>query len=157
MLERNAPTRFQGRIATVIAIVRENQPWLEEVIKVRDKLNHFQEGGVPYEFFKVRKLLRDDQEVVVAPMWNEATSVRDALGDVWRKLMCFSESFIGFTLYLRLKPYWGVVYTRIEDEGETESDEEAEDARWKFELDRDALSSEVMSYDQRVGKKLKAT
>jgi hypothetical protein len=129
---------IQEGIAMVVDIIRQNQPWLQEVISLRDRISHFQKGGVPYEFFTVRKTIRGPKEVVLVPMWGDET-VRDALGGVWRKLLCFCEAFIGFTLYLRLKPYWGVRYTHIEDEGETESDEAREDERWAFVLDFEAL------------------
>ena len=132
--------RYPERIALVIDIVRSNQSWLADVIDVRDRSNHFQRGGVSYEYFQVKKVVRNGHEAILVPMWNEAESVRDVLGHAWRKLLCFCEAFIGFTLYLRLKPYWGVQYRHIEDEGETEASEDALDSRWRFELDLNAIT-----------------
>lgn len=134
MLERNTPKRFREDMPYLSDMIRENQWWLEDVIRIRDKVNHCKDGGLHYEFFRVRKVERDGTELVIVPMWTETMSVREAIGAVWRKLMCFAEEFIGYTLYLRLTAYWEVLYTRIEDEGESEADDEAEDVRWRFEV-----------------------
>jgi hypothetical protein len=139
LLENNTPERFADRMPVVCDLIRWNQDWLQEAIDLRDKVNHFQRGGVPYQYFRVHKEERDAQEVVRVPMWTESETVRDVLGDIWRKLMCFCEAFIGATLYMRLQPYWGVRYEHHEDEGEWEADDEAEDRRWEFTLDIEAI------------------
>lgn len=139
MLERNAPKEFAAGIPLLCDMIRWNQRWMQETIDIRDKTNHFKDGGVPYEYFRVAKDERDGQEVLVVPMWSKDVTARDALGGVWRKLICLCEEFIGFTLYLRLK-FWMFRYTRIEDEGECYVDEEMEDPRWEFMPDFESMT-----------------
>jgi hypothetical protein len=141
MLEHNAPKRFAARIPVVCDLIRRNQPWLQVVIDLRDKVTHSQRGGIPYQFFRVDKIECDGEEVVRMPMWTPDQSVSDALSGIWRKLLCFCELFIGATLYMRLRPHWEVRYTHHEDEGEWEVDEEAEARRWAFTVNFEAFGA----------------
>lgn len=140
-LKSNGPKRFQESIPFLCDLISRNQPWLQEAIDLRDKVNHFQRGGVPYKFFRVDKVERGGKEVVRVPMWTEEESVSEALSDIWRQLVCFTETFIGATLFMRLTPYWSVKYTHNEDEGEWEADDEAENRRWEFTVNLDALGA----------------
>lgn len=136
MLENNTPKKFEKHIRVICdRVIRRNQDWLQLTIDLRDKVNHYLEGGVPYQFFRVRKVRRGNREVIVVPMWSKVQTLRQALEIVWCRLMCLCEEFIGFTVFLRLKPYWEVKYRHIEDESDTN--------RWGFTLNREALNESL--------------
>ncbi len=122
-LQRNTPKKYADKIAVICdKVIRPNQGWLQVVIDIRDRINHLIEGGVAFEHFRIRKIVRDGVEHVVVPKWSDEQPVREALEITWRRLMCLCEEFIGFILFLRIKPGLGVAYRHVEDE--------TGDARW---------------------------
>ena len=80
-----------------------NKDWLDTVIDMRDRVNHYLEGGLPIEHFNVRKVTRNDKQKVIVPMWSTSQTLRSALEVVWARLISFCEDFIGIFLFARLR------------------------------------------------------
>jgi hypothetical protein len=76
---------------------------IEQIVDARDKINHYIEGGIPYEQFAVIGIR--DKGVVThqVPMWNYEQPMVDFMEIIFNNHMRFCESFIAFFLVPYLK------------------------------------------------------
>jgi hypothetical protein len=94
-----------------------NADLLNTMIDARDRMNHFQRGGVHFGRFAVRKVAAGADARVEVPMWSSNQTIRAAMIVVWRRLLCFVEEFMGMFYFLALRPGLSFAYRHIEDEG----------------------------------------
>lgn len=96
-------------------ILGTNGQWLKVVIDARDRVNHFQDGGISFETFLVRKIRRNGVEGVVVPMWTPQEQIHDSLNFTWGRLVSLVEDFVGGFLGLRLKPGLALFHNAVPD------------------------------------------
>ena len=101
-LENNIPKKHKKQVKHMKKMLLDrNAVWLGDIITVRDKINHFIEGSVPFEYFGVHRL---PDESIKVPMWSSDQKLSAALEVVWDNLIKFTEDFIAMFLFLRHKP-----------------------------------------------------
>lgn len=101
-LENNVPKKHKAEVEGIKEMfLKRNETWLRDFIEVRDRVNHFVEGGLPLEKFGVNRL--PDGSITV-PMWHVNQPVVDAMDIIWNNLLRFSEDFVAAFLYFRRKP-----------------------------------------------------
>ena len=101
----NLPEKWKSHgeaIETVI--LNKHRPWLDIAIEARNRLNHFQDGGLDYRALLVFKRLDGADEHIVVPIWGDDITVRKYIEQTWYHLFMLIEEFsIGF-LSMRFKP-----------------------------------------------------
>jgi hypothetical protein len=101
-LENNLPREQRTLSRKMSKIVfGQHRTWLNDVIKARDKVNHFIEGGLRFEHFGVHKI---PDGTVLVPMWNDEQTLGEAMQAIWENLIRFTEDFLAMFLFLRRKP-----------------------------------------------------
>ncbi len=108
-LENNMPKRFKNAAAGFAQLlVRDHQSWLEVTVALRDRINHFLEGGVRIEQFSIYVTRNGDAQEAHTPMWSKDQTVRQALEVIWTNLFRYVEQFIG--TFLSLRQHHGFVF-----------------------------------------------
>jgi len=104
-----APEKYGPGIAVIERhLFGENQKkWLDATIEARDKITHYQRGGVPPEAFAV---FVDTNGDVHLPEWATGQTVERFMEVVWPALVFYVEDFLALFLALRLRP--GTVFVR---------------------------------------------
>ncbi len=88
----------------------DHRPWLEVAISARDRLNHYQDGGLDDKAFLVAKTTVNGEEKVIVPHWIEDMTVRDYMNHTWHNLFSLIEQFtVGF-LVMRFKEGIGFIH-----------------------------------------------
>ena len=87
--------------------------WLEATIDARDRITHYQRGGIPVEAFEV-VVVGDD---VRLPEWAPGQTIEQFMEVIWSALVRYVEDFLALFLALRLKP--GTVFALKSVEGLT--------------------------------------
>jgi hypothetical protein len=99
---RNLPKDKQRIVEGLIKYLFErSQEWLTLTIDARDKVNHFLDGGIPFENFSV--LYRGEPSAIRVPMWSPDMSVDSFMEVCWYNLLVFVEDFIASMMYFKLK------------------------------------------------------
>jgi hypothetical protein len=86
----------------LIKLIGDNQGWLDHAISVRDRMNHFQHGGVSLQNFTVHVRIEKGEEKVWTPRLHESQTVRELLDVLMNNVVEFVEVFCGFALLPRL-------------------------------------------------------
>jgi len=102
-IKNNVRGDYANMGKAVIYIIRQNQPWLEMTIEARDKINHFLNGGINFEFFTVQLIKNSEREQLRVPMWSNEQSIRQFMEIVWNNLFRFCEAFVVSWITFRLK------------------------------------------------------
>lgn len=102
-LKRNVPSADAERLKDLPDLFSGFEPWLDEVITLRDRVNHGLDGGLEFEWMDVRLEETDNSNRLVVPMWSDTVTLREALEVFWGRLLAFVEQFTGAIVFLRLK------------------------------------------------------
>jgi len=86
---------------------------IEMVVEMRDKINHFVTGGIPYENFRVVGIRQGEKVEYQVPMWREEQTISDFMSVVFHNHLKFCEDFIVFFFHLYLKPGWGFLHRPV--------------------------------------------
>lgn len=110
-LNNNLPKKWKEHSVIVKDwLLVDHRPWLEIAISARDKLNHYQDGGLDDKAFLVAKTTVNGEEKVIVPHWIEDMTVRDYMYHTWYNLFTLVEQFtIGF-LVMRFKEGIGFIH-----------------------------------------------
>lgn len=101
-LRRNLPRDEQRVVEGVVKFLFDKrQEWLTGSIHARDKVNHYLDGGIPFEFFSVTKV--GDPPKIRVPMWSKDQTIESFLDVSWHNLFVFVEDFIATFLYFRFE------------------------------------------------------
>jgi hypothetical protein len=99
VLKHNLPEEHKNTaIAFEKVIFEHHRPWLKEVIKLRDRANHYLEGGISTNAFSV---YREGDEIKV-PMFTNDQTVAQLMEIFWQNLFVFVEDFVALSLTFRL-------------------------------------------------------
>lgn len=91
-------------------LVDDHQDWLAAAIAVRDKMNHYLDGGVSLEEFSIYVTRSPEGVTVHTPMWSKSQSVREALDVIYANLFRLIEQFLGAFIGLRRHTAYGFLY-----------------------------------------------
>lgn len=94
----------------IFALHREE---IKSAIEVRDRVNHFFDGGIAYENFRVWGIRKSGQVTFSTPMWNETQSILEFMNIAFHNHLKFCEDFIVFFLALYLPQGFGLLYQRV--------------------------------------------
>ena len=86
----------------LIQLIKDNQEWLDLAISVRDRMNHFQHGGLSLDTFTVHVSIENGQEKVWTPRLHEKQTVRELMNVLMRNVVEFVEVFCAFAMLPRL-------------------------------------------------------
>lgn len=101
-MRRNLPREQQKMVEGIVKILFEQRKdWLTWSIHARDKVNHFLDGGVPFEYFAVTKVGYPPQ--IRVPMWSNEQTIESFMEISWHNLFTFVEDFIATFLYFRFE------------------------------------------------------
>jgi len=101
-LEKNIPRKYRDMVAGIKKMLfQQHGPWLNDVIRARDKVNHFIEGGLRFEHFGVHKL---PDGTIQVPMWSPDQTLLEGMAAIWENLFRFTEDFLAMFLFFRHKP-----------------------------------------------------
>lgn len=83
-------------------LFKKSKDWLDATITARDKINHFIDGGIPFEQFSVYR--NPETGELSRPMWSEDQSISSFLDVIWNNLFRFCEDFTAMVIFVRRKP-----------------------------------------------------
>jgi hypothetical protein len=108
------PARFAESSKGFLMLLERDLPWIEELIRARDKINHLQEGGVPPQDFSVFALRSTPEKTDVhIPRWSPDQPISALVDVAWRNLYTFVEDFIGLAIVQRLPPDKAVLHRPV--------------------------------------------
>jgi len=64
-------------------IFEKHRADIELVVEMRDKINHFVTGGIPYENFRVIGIRQGEKVEYRVPMWSEEQTISDFMSVVF--------------------------------------------------------------------------
>lgn len=95
VLRHNLPEKYKQSAKTFeLLVLDQHRPWLDQVIKMRDKVNHHLEEGLQPQAFAVFK--QSDQ--IRIPMYTKEQSVAQLIEMVWQNFLGFIEDFVALSL-----------------------------------------------------------
>lgn len=113
-VRRNMPARFANSSKGFLMLLATHLPWLEELIRARDKINHLQEGGVPPQDFSVFAIRATPEQVNVhLPKWSPDQAISAYVDITWANLYRFVEDFVGLSISQRLQPEKAVLHRPV--------------------------------------------
>jgi len=86
---------------------------IEDAIEARDKVNHYAQGGIPYENFRVFGVRESGVVTFREPMWSEEQTIREFMGIAFHNHLKFCEDFIVFFLGFYLPPKFGFLHLPV--------------------------------------------
>lgn len=102
-LRRNVGKQHKPFAAGIEKMVFErSKDWLEDTITARDKINHYIDGGIPFENFSVYRNPVTGE--LHRPMWSDDQSISAYLEVIWNNLFFFTEDFTTMIIFFRRKP-----------------------------------------------------
>jgi hypothetical protein len=106
-LDRNVPAEHKMGAAHIARQIREHHlPWLDAVVRARDRMNHLLDGDVSFEVFSI---VHDrNSGVTHVPKWSADATAIEFMEITWANLLRLVEDFVGLILGLRKSP--GLVF-----------------------------------------------
>ena len=101
-LENNVAANFQGAANHLIKVIKDNKPWLELAIDVRDRMNHFKSGGIDLQTFTVSAEKVGDEIKTWTPHIHPDQTIRQLMEILFRNLFEFCEYFMALGMIPRL-------------------------------------------------------
>lgn len=100
------PSNYRQVAQMLIEHIEANQDWLKGLIKIRDRMNHFTDGGLPPRSFRVVFLIEEDgTEKMIVPRINKDSTMRDWMQTLFVSVMDFVEYFMGVAFTSRVAGY----------------------------------------------------
>ena len=99
---QNSPGWFRPFATAICEGIERRQQWLDALIEARDRLNHFQRGGIDPDFFVVFALKEKEKIMVRVPQWSEEQTVGDFMETSFFNLFHFAEDFIGCMYFSKI-------------------------------------------------------
>jgi hypothetical protein len=100
VLRHNLPVQYKGNAKAFERVLfDQHRPWLEQIITLRDRVNHYLEGGLSPQAFSVFKV----GDEIRIPMFTKEQSVAQLMAVVWQNLFAFVEDFVALSLSFKLK------------------------------------------------------
>ena len=93
---------FKQVAAQIARIIEANKEWLGLVIDLRDKMNHYVDGGISLDNFTVFVRKIEGVDALYTPKLSEDQTVRDLMAQLFTNLIDFVEHFLGLALLPRL-------------------------------------------------------
>jgi hypothetical protein len=101
-LENNVAAYLRGPANVLIKLIRDNKPWLEVAIEVRDRMNHFKSGGVDLQKFTVYTYTEGNETKAWTPRLHKDQSFRELMKILYPHVFEFCEFFMGFAMLPRI-------------------------------------------------------
>src|ERR1700736_2402566 len=86
---------------------------IEDAIEARDRINHYAQGGIPYENFRVFGIRESGEVTFREPMWSEEQTIRQFMEIAFHNHLKFCEDFIVFLLGFYLPPKFGFLHIPV--------------------------------------------
>jgi hypothetical protein len=102
-LQNNVPKEHKAMANFAILFINQSSPWVEKTIEARDKINHFIDGGINFEYFTVLAFNNDGKDILQIPMWSNEQSIRNFMEVTWVNLFRLCEDFVGSLIGFKIK------------------------------------------------------
>ena len=100
VLRHNLPVQYKITSRGFEKMVFDrHKPWLEKIIDMRDRINHYLEEGISPRTFSVFR----DRDNVRVPMFTNEQTVMEVMEIVWVNFLAFVEDFIAMTFAFKTK------------------------------------------------------
>lgn len=110
-LRGSTPSSFKQTSRMLQQVISEaREEWIESAIEARDRVNHYQRGGINPDIFIVAAAKDGDELLIQKPMWTGDQRVFEAMDIFWGQLIQFVERFLFATLGHRLPSELGVLF-----------------------------------------------
>jgi len=86
---------------------------IQDAIEIRDRVNHYLEGGVPHENFRVFGVRQSGEVTYKVPMWSQDQTIVEFMNIAFHNHLKFCEDFIVFFLGFHLKPGFGFLHQPV--------------------------------------------
>jgi hypothetical protein len=86
---------------------------IRQAVEMRDRVNHYLEGGIPYENFRVFGLRQSGKVIYKTPMWNDDQTLTEFMNVAFHNHLKFCEDFIVFFLGFHLQPGFGFLHQPV--------------------------------------------
>lgn len=101
-LRRNVARELKPLAERLAQYVEKNHEWLGFAISVRDRMNHYKDGGLSLDAFMVYAQAKDGAVEVSTPRLQRDQTVRELLEVLYINLFDFVEHFLGIAFIPRL-------------------------------------------------------
>ena len=110
-LRNSTPSSFKHISTLLQRFIADAKPeWLDGAIDARNRVNHYQKGGINPDHFVVVVVQKGDEIEVHQPMWSNDQKVSEMLEIVWDQLIQFSERFLFASLSYKLPDALGPLF-----------------------------------------------
>ena len=120
-LQNNVPAPYKEKAKVAIDFIKKSHQWLGATIKARDKINHFIDGGINFEYFTVCLIKDADKKQLRIPMWSNKQSIRSVMDVIWSNLFRLCEDLIGIFIWFRMKKGYAFFHGASDDMDSVES------------------------------------
>jgi hypothetical protein len=103
VLKNNLPNKLKGLGKELTKLISSNQTWLSAAIDLRNRMNHYQDGGLSVEAFVVVVRIENGKEIVWTPQLSSKQTVREGMTNLFSSLLDFVDVFVGLALVPRLR------------------------------------------------------
>ena len=79
------PREYHKRTSNYYKSIFEDQEWIDDVIELRDRLNHGVKGGGDPKLFSVS--YNQDTDTYHVPMWSDQQTMQDAMAVIFNNLL----------------------------------------------------------------------
>jgi hypothetical protein len=94
--------KFKKVAAQIAKIIEGDKEWLGRVIDLRDKMNHYVDGGIGLDNFTVFVRKIEGVDTLYTPRFTADQTIRDLMVQLFTNLIDFVEHFLGLALLPRL-------------------------------------------------------
>ena len=101
------PREYHKRTSNYYKSIFEDQEWIDDVIELRDRLNHGVKGGGDPKMFSVS--YNQDTDTYRVPMWSDQQTMQDAMAVIFNDLLTTCCLFNGMIFAVKLPEHLTVV------------------------------------------------
>lgn len=104
MLTRNLPNNLKGVGKILSDYIESNQDWLSTAIDLRDRTNHYKDGGILLKAFVVAVGNDHGKEIISTPSFQDGNTLRAGISNLYENLLEFVDYFVGVAILPRIAP-----------------------------------------------------
>jgi hypothetical protein len=104
ILTKNLPKQLKGVGKAMSELIETNQEWLNLAIDLRDRTNHYKDGGILLKAFVVAVGTDNGKEVITTPSFGDGMTLRTGITHLYDNLLEFVDHFVGLAILPRIAP-----------------------------------------------------
>jgi hypothetical protein len=104
VLKNNLPKHLKPVGQALSEHIESNQNWLTTAIDLRDRTNHYKDGGILLSAFVVAVGNDNGTEVISTPTFSNGILLRTGISHLYENLLEFVDVFVGLAIVPRVAP-----------------------------------------------------